>query len=107
MSVIHLKNENLIDILSKTKDKLIVVDFFATWCGPCQMVGPIIENLAKEYQDKIAVYAVDIDKFQDLAAEFDVQSIPTIVFFKNSKELIRQTGFASIDGYRQIVEKNL
>lgn len=57
-----------------------IVDFYATWCGPCKMLSPIMEELAKEYDGKIVVYKIDVDQEQDLAAAFGVQSIPTLLW---------------------------
>jgi len=61
----------------------LVVDFWATWCGPCRMVGPIIEELAKEYDGKIVVGKCDVEENEELASEFGIRNIPTILFFKN------------------------
>ena len=61
----------------------LVVDFWATWCGPCRMIGPIISKLAEKYDGKIAVGKCDVEENDDLAAEFGIRNIPTILFFKN------------------------
>ena len=61
-------------------DKPAIVDFYADWCGPCKMVGPVLEELAKEYEGKIYVYKVDAETEQELAAVFGIQSIPTLLF---------------------------
>jgi thioredoxin len=61
-------------------DKPAIIDFYATWCGPCRMVAPIMEELAKEYGDKIVVYKVDVDQEQELAGLFGIQSIPSVLF---------------------------
>ena len=63
----------------------LVVDFWATWCGPCRMVGPIIEELAKEYDGKLTVGKCDVEENDDLAAEFGIRNIPTILFFKGGQ----------------------
>ena len=70
-----------------------VVDFFATWCGPCKMIGPVIEEIAKEYEGKAKVGKVDVDAAPNTAQQYGVQSIPTIVIFKDGKEVDRVIGF--------------
>ena len=72
--------------------KPVLVDFFAAWCGPCQMMSPIIDELAKETEDKAEVYKVDVDRESDLANKFQVMSIPTIVIFKDGKIISQHTG---------------
>lgn len=73
----------------------LVVDFWATWCGPCRMVGPIIAELANEYEGKIAVGKCDVDENEDVAAEFGIRNIPTILFFKNGQIVDKFVGAAS------------
>lgn len=63
----------------------LVVDFWATWCGPCKMVGPIIEELAGDYEGKVVIGKCDVEESDELAAQFGVRSIPTILFFKGGE----------------------
>ncbi|MCR5797162.1 MAG: thioredoxin [Eubacterium sp.] len=63
----------------------VLVDFWATWCGPCQMLGPVISEIAEECQGKIKVGKVNVDEARDLAIEYDIESIPTVFFFKEGK----------------------
>ena len=79
----------------KTGDKPLVVDFWATWCGPCRMVAPIIEELAKEYEGKLVVGKCDVEENEDLAAEFGIRNIPTILFFKNGEVVDKLIGAQS------------
>ena len=67
-------------------DKPILIDFFATWCGPCKNLSPIIDELAKEYEGKVDIYKVDVDQEEELAAQFDIRSIPTLVFASTDLE---------------------
>ncbi|HEX2780548.1 MAG TPA: thioredoxin [Gemmatimonadaceae bacterium] len=66
-------------------DKLVVVDFWATWCGPCRQIAPSLEQLAQEYQDKVKVTKLDVDQNQQSAMRFNVRSIPMLLFFKGGK----------------------
>ena len=70
----------------------VSVDFFAEWCGPCKMQAPIIDELTKEYENKVRVFKLDVDKNQQTAQDYQVMSIPTIVLFKNGKEIERLMG---------------
>ena len=78
---VTISSENLESL--KKGDKPLVVDFWATWCGPCRMVAPIIEKLAEKYDGKIVVGKCDVEECEDLAAEYNIRNIPTILFIKN------------------------
>ena len=78
---VTISSENFENL--KKGDKPLVVDFWATWCGPCRMVAPIIEKLAEKYDGQIVVGKCDVEENEDLAAEFGIRNIPTILFFKN------------------------
>ena len=71
-------------------DKPVMVDFWAAWCGPCRMVGPIIEDLSNEYQGKAVVGKVDVDAHQEFAAKYGVRNIPTVLVFKDGEVVGRQ-----------------
>lgn len=76
-------------------DKPVLVDFFATWCGPCKMMAPVVENLAKEYDGKVKVGKLDVDENEDIAARYGVMTIPTIILFKNGQILNKTVGVQS------------
>ncbi len=84
-AVIHL-NEDTFDEAIQA-DKPVLVDFWAEWCGPCRMVGPVLDELAQDYGDKIVVSKVNVDENQDLAGRFGITSIPNIKIFKNGVEV--------------------
>ena len=84
-----------------------LVDFWATWCGPCRMVGPVIEQLAEEYDGRASVGKVNVDEESALAAQFGVMSIPTVVLFKNGKEVDRRIGAMPISEYKAMLDAHL
>ena len=80
---VTISNENFENL--KNGDKPLVVDFWATWCGPCRMIGPIISKLAEKYDGKIVVGKCDVEDNEDLAEQFGIRNIPTILFFKGGQ----------------------
>ena len=79
----------------KNGDMPLVVDFWATWCGPCRMVSPIISELAEVYDGKVVVAKCDVEENEDLAAEYGIRNIPTILFFKNGEAVDKVIGAQS------------
>lgn len=84
-----------------------VIDFYATWCGPCKMMSPVMETLAGEYEGRVRIYKVDVDKERRLAALFGVRSIPTFVFIPRTGKPQHATGAMGIDDMRKIVDGTL
>jgi len=85
----------------------VLVDFFATWCGPCKMIAPAVEQLSQEYQGKAAVYKLDVDEAQEIAMQFRVMSIPTLIVFKDGVERDRIVGMVSKAELAELLERNL
>ena len=93
---------NLQDLLRNGRP--VVVDFWANWCAPCHAMTPIMRRLSKEFDEKVIFAKVDIDNNRDLAAQFNVRSVPTLVFFRNGKEWDRLTGTKSHKELRKAIE---
>ncbi len=85
----------------------VLVDFWAPWCGPCRMVAPVLEELAKEYEGKVKVVKLNIDENQGTATEYGVRSIPTLILFKDGKECEKMIGVQSKENLKQMVDKIL
>ncbi len=85
----------------------VVVDFWATWCGPCQMVGPFIEELAHEYEGRVVVGKCDVDQDSDLPGQFNVRNIPTILFFKGGQLVKKLVGAQSKEVLKAAIEELL
>lgn len=88
-------------------DKPVLVDFFATWCGPCQTLAPILKQVKDNMGDRISIIKIDVDKNQQIAAQYQVRGVPTMILFQNGKQLWRQSGvLSSSDLIKVIVEKS-
>ncbi|MDR6966585.1 thioredoxin 1 [Flavobacterium arsenatis] len=85
-------------------DKPVVVDFWAAWCGPCRMVGPVIDEIATEYEGKATVGKVDVDANQEFAAKYGVRNIPTVLVFQNGEVVGRQVGVAPKKAYTDAID---
>ncbi|OYU79632.1 MAG: thioredoxin [Flavobacterium sp. BFFFF1] len=85
----------------------VLVDFFATWCGPCQMLGPILKEVKDSLGDRVSIIKIDVDKNQEAAAHYRVKGVPTMMLFQNGKQLWRQSGVLSKEEIiRTILEKS-
>jgi len=73
-------------------EKPVLVDFFATWCGPCKMLGPILKEVKDNLGDRISIIKIDVDKNQQVASQYQVRGVPTMILFQNGKQLWRQSG---------------
>lgn len=98
MSVIHLENENFEELI---KNKKVVVDFYATWCGPCKMFGPVFEKVSNE--SSITFIKIDVDAHEDIARKYGIMSIPTIVLLNNGKVEKKHMGFMTEDELKKFI----
>lgn len=89
--IIKLTSENYDQVISE--NPIVLIDFYATWCGPCKMLSPIIEELAEEELENVAVCKVDVDEENELASKFGIQSIPTIIVIKDGKAVRQAMGY--------------
>lgn len=88
-------------------DKLVLVDLYAPWCGPCRALAPVLEEIAEKYQDKVKVVKVNVDEEESIAQRFGVMSIPTVIFFRDGKAVASFVGLKSSSEIESIVEKHL
>ena len=99
--MIFLENEQ--DFFELINNKLVLVDFYATWCGPCRMISPIIDEVAKETTD-LTVVKVDVDKYPNIATKYGIMSIPTLKVFKNGKEEKTSIGYIEKDAIKELLK---
>jgi thioredoxin len=99
---LEINSQNFETLIADSKP--VVVDFGATWCGPCQMVAPIIEELAHEYDGRVVIGKCDVDQDNDLPGRFNVRNIPTILFIKNGEVVSKLVGAQSKDVLKKAIE---
>ena len=85
----------------------VIVDFWAEWCGPCRMVGPIIDEISEDYKGKAVVAKLDVDSNQEFAAKYGVRNIPTVLFFKDGELVDRKVGVAPKESYTETLDNLL
>ena len=95
--------DNFNDIING--DKLTLVDFFATWCGPCQMQIPVLTELKKAIGEKATILKIDVDKNEELASLYRVMSVPTLVLFKSGEAIWRESGYHDLNTLKTLIEK--
>ena len=86
---------------------VVLVDFFATWCGPCKMIAPVLDELAVEYEGKMKIGKLDVDQVPHIAGQYGVQSIPTLVIFKDGQEIDRIIGFQGKEALKSRIDRAL
>lgn len=101
-NTVTFTDQNFGDLVLKS-DKPVMVDFWATWCGPCQMAGPVVDELADEQMGKVVIGKLDVDQNQQTAMQYGVMSIPTVILFKDGKEVARKVGFAGKKMYEDLL----
>jgi thioredoxin 1 len=85
----------------------VLVDFWAEWCGPCKMAGPVLEELSETYKDKVVVAKLNIDQNQVNPQKYGIMSIPTTILFKDGKEIGRQVGFSGKEPFEELIKKGV
>ena len=102
-----LKIVNSDEFKSEIENGVVLVDFFATWCGPCKMLAPVLDGLSSEMEGKAKVIKVDIDQSPDLADKFGISSVPTMMVFKDGKKADAMVGFLPKERIKETIEANL
>ncbi len=102
----EIKSETF-DSFVNQPDKTVLVDFWASWCGPCRMLSPVVDEVSREHADTLSVGKVNVDDCPDLARKFGVMSIPTLLLFKDGQLVDQQVGYMPKEKLNQMVEKAL
>lgn len=103
-NIIHLNDENFENVIA---DGVTLVDFHASWCGPCRMIAPVVEELANHFGGKARIAKLDIEEAQETTASLGITSVPTLILFKNGKEVKRVFGVKDLEFLRSLVMTQL
>ena len=103
---LEITDENFEELVIKS-EKPVLVDFWAAWCGPCRMLGPVIEEISNEYSDKATIGKLDIDSNQEYASKYGVRNIPTVLVFHKGEVVGRQVGVAPKNTYTEAIDNLL
>lgn len=105
MPTIHFNKEGFDRAIHS--EGVTMVDFWASWCGPCKLLAPVVDDIAEQYEGKAIVGKVNVDEEQELAQQYGVMSIPTILFFKGGEEIERKVGVMPPESFTDVLEANL
>ena len=105
VKTLEITDSNFNDVISK--NKTVLVDFWAEWCGPCRIIGPVIEELANEYEGKAIIGKLDVDSNQESSVKYGVRSIPTILTFKDGEIVDRQVGAVPKETLTNVIDSQL
>lgn len=100
----HIEDIQINEEILKNSDKLVIIDFFADWCMPCQMLTPVLSELDKKYNN-LEIYKINVDESQTASMIYGINAVPTMLFFKNGKEVERKVGLETIENLSNIVEE--
>ena len=103
--MVHFNQKTFDETLAE--GKLMMVDFWAAWCGPCRMLAPMVDDLAAKYEGKAVVGKVNVDEERELAIRYGVMSIPTVIFLKDGKEIDRKVGVMPPEEFIKVLDANL
>lgn len=106
MSTISVTDKDFEEKILKT-DQPVLVDFWASWCGPCRLAEPVLEDLSDQYKESVTVAKLNVDENPNSTGKYNIMSIPTTVLFKNGKELGRQVGFSGKQAFEDLIKKGL
>ncbi len=106
MAAIHVTDADFNEKVLKS-ELPVLVDFWAQWCGPCQMAGPVLESLSEEFAGKVLIAKVDVDANEKYPSEYGVMSIPTVILIKNGEAIDRQVGFRGKEAFVELINKGL